>query len=566
MSNAAIILAAGRGSRLRPFTDMVPKCMITTPDGIPLLHRAARKLQEAGVKQLILGVGFAKESVTLPELEGMTVHRVENREWDKTNNIHTLSLCVEYVKNRRLDFENVFLVEGDVYVGEKVFSRLLMEADSAAAVLPASYAKRGSCVAVDDQDYVKMLKDNREWNDPSIFKLANLYKLTRSDFFEIGNQLQRRNSSQYYETIVGELIGRVRLKAVMDGDCREIDNLYDRFSLADSLQSDYESVRSNWGGLWRRSIQDHFFLSNPFYPSAFIRDRLKYSFEALMSNYPSGRRRLNAMIRAFCGVSEDFPLFALNGASEGIRALEGYFREQGATFCLRFWPTFGEYLRFEPAEANQADGIIIVSPNNPTAERIEASELQACLDQYRYVLLDLSLNAERDRPYLELLLERPNLLVVKSLSKLFGIPGIRLGYVAVNPKLIQKFEERQPIWNVNSIAEGFLELHLDSLSDYERSLEQWREESLRLRDEIENMIPSEDIVSTTGFLTVTTDVEIANPLFRNYGIFVADASGKYNDGRFHTRIGVKTPEQNSYLKYAMRAILHARPSVRSVYA
>ncbi|HEV2223066.1 MAG TPA: aminotransferase class I/II-fold pyridoxal phosphate-dependent enzyme [Candidatus Acidoferrales bacterium] len=554
MENAAIILAAGRGNRLRPLTEKIPKCMVTSPDGVPLLHRAARKLQEAGVAHLIVGVGFQKDSVTLPPLEGMTVHRVENCEWEKTNNIYTLNLCFDYAKNKHLEFDALLLIEGDVYLGDKIIQRLLMEAESGAAVLPASYTKRGSCVSVDDQGYVRILRDNRDWNDPSIFKLANLYKLTRSDFFELGRQLPRRNKSQYYETIMGELVGRVRLKAIIDGECREIDNAYDRFCLADSLNLDYETIRSNWGGLWRRSVQDHFFISNPFYPTPFIRDRLKYSFDALIDNYPSGRTRLNAMLKAFCSVDTEFPLFALNGASEGIRTLENYFREKKAKFCLRFSPTFGEYLRFDLVDdPEQGQGVIIVSPNNPTAERVEMGELIQLLDKYEYVLLDLSLSTDKDRPYLELILKHPNLIVVKSLSKLFGIPGIRLGYVAVDARVFKDFEATLPIWNVNSIAEGFLELHLDSLSDYEHAIEQWQNESLRLQDELEGMFSPDDLAATTGFIAVTTDLDLVRPLYRDYGIFVADTTSKYAEERFHMRIGVKNREQNDYLKYALRS-------------
>jgi histidinol-phosphate/aromatic aminotransferase/cobyric acid decarboxylase-like protein len=118
--------------------------------------------------------------------------------------------------------------------------------------------------------------------------------------------------------------------------------------------------------------------------------------------------------------------------------------------------------------------------------------LTELLSKHEYVLLDLSLNAEPDRPYLELIHEHPNLIVVTSLSKLFGISGIRLGYVAVDDRTFKNFGSALPIWNVNSIAEGFLELHLDSLSDYERSIEQWRAESLRLQEELESIFPPED--------------------------------------------------------------------------
>lgn len=554
MNRAAIILAAGSGTRLRPYTDSTPKCMITSSDGIPLLHRAIEKLAAVGVTDIVLGVGFKKDSVMIPPVRSVTLHWVNNEEWDTTNNIHTLNLCIEYVKTKQLTFEDIFLVEGDVYLGDTVLDRLLMENVSGAAVLPASYTKRGSCVSVDDQNYVRILKDNREWNDPTIFKLANVYKLTRADFFELGLELPGRNRSQYYEAIMGELIGRVRLKAVVDGGCREIDNSYDRFCLSDLLNLDYETVRSNWGGLWRRSVQDHFFIANPFYPSPFISDRLKYTFEALMTNYPSGRRRLNAMLRAFSSVNSEFPLFAVNGASEAIRVLENHFREKGTSFALHFSPPFGEYLRFSLTDIEKADGLIVVSPNNPTGERVEIHELTRLLGKYECVILDLSLNTEKDRPYLELIVNHPNLIVVKSLSKLFGIPGLRLGYIALSEHVIENFESKLPIWNINSIAEGFMELHLDSLSDYEKSIEQWHRESLRMQGELEKIFALECLSSTTAFITISSVVELAKPLYVDYGLFVADVTSKFTDGRFHTRIGVKSRDQNEYLIYALKSL------------
>ena len=389
MRNIAVILAAGMGKRLMPFTASMTKCMIPGPEGIPLLHTALQRLADAGIPEVLLGVGYRKESISLPSDCPVEVQVVENAMWETTNNIETLRLVAEEAIQK--DFDNIYIIEGDVFLGPRVVKSLALESGSAAVVLPASFLKRGACVAIDEGGFVRSLKDNREWHDPSIFKLANVYKLSREDFVSISAQLSERPKSDYYESVIGELIGRVRIKAVLDGDCREIDNAYDLYSLIESRKSDYEAVRSNWGGLWRRPLRDHFFLSNPFYPTEFIRERMKFFFDRLLSNYPSGRRRINSMIRANANVDSEFPMYAVNGASEAIRVIENYFTAKGVFFKIHFSPTFGEYSRFPTAKEGEATGLIVVSPNNPTTERMSVEELRECAGHYEVVILDISL-------------------------------------------------------------------------------------------------------------------------------------------------------------------------------
>lgn len=563
MKNIAIVLAAGRGARLRPLTDSIPKCMVATPDGVPLLHRASRKLEEVGATDLILGVGFKKEAIKLPDGSRIHPHTVYNERWSTTNNIYTLGLCFEYLKSRRLEFDNIFLVEGDVYLGDHVLARLEAEHGSAAAVLPSSYAKRGSCVSVDDLGYISTLRDNGDWNDPSIFKSANIYKLSKHDWEAIGDRLPTRSTSEYYEAIIGELLGKVRLKAVIDGTCREIDNSYDMYSLQESLDATYEATRANWGGLWRKSLHDHFFLANPFYPTPFIKDRLKHSLDTLIVSYPSGRRRINQLLKATANVEASFPLYAVNGASEGIRLIAAYFRQRGVRFDLHFKPSFDEYRFLCQGTAPTAEGVVVVSPNNPTAEAVTEDQLTRMLSRYRYVILDLSLETQSDTPYLELMKRHPNLIVVRSLSKLFGVPGLRIGYVAATEDCLPGFEASLPIWNINSIVECFLELHLDSLSDYERSLVKWREESYRLKTQIDNLAlgARHTVAASVSFLTLTTQFELARPLFEGFRIFVADASRKFSDNLVHTRVGVKSRLENDYLLYALSAVADSAHSI-----
>ena len=148
-----------------------------------------------------------------------------------------------------------------------------------------------------------------------------------------------------------------------------------------------------------------------------------------------------------------------------------------------------------------------------------------------------------------------NVVVIRSLSKVLGVPGIRLGYVAAADSLVPGLEEMLPIWNINAFSETFLELHLDSLSDYEASVRAWEKESSRLTKELKSLPHVESVVSSTSFVLVRTDRDIVNRLYQDYGIMVADMTRKLPGDGYHARIGVRAAADNDYVVMALEALL-----------
>lgn len=549
----AIILAAGQGKRLRPFTENATKCMLKIA-GTTLLQRSLGFLKKAGVTDVVLGLGYKSDNVHY-SAQGMKVRHVLNQKWHCTNNIETLQLCLDDI--RQADYfgcARFFIIEGDIYLGENTLPKLLQEPTSSCAVLPDSYGRKGTSVELDVTGSVRIMRDNAEWNSLSQLKVGNVYLINREDLGKMVEEMPFYGRDSYYEAVIGKLVNRIPLKGVLDGGCREIDNSYDKFSLEEELGYDYSTVRSNWGGLWRTNLKDFFFLSNPFYPTPFILNRLKEDFELLVKSYPSGRRRINQMIKASVGVGDEFPLFAVNGASEAIRLLENYYRDK-VSFDLLFTPTFGEYSRFPMGQAGKRPAVAIVTPNNPTAEKADIATIESALGKNEVVVLDISLNTDPDRIYLDLVSQHKNLIVVKSLGKVMGIPGLRLGYVAVRDETIPNFEASIPIWNVNAFAERFLELHLESLSDFEKSLTRCAQVASELADALQKIFPSYHIAGSDLFLYFIADSRIHEGLYRR-GIFLADLSHKFGrkNSQYHYRMGIRTPDDN-------RAFLEATQSI-----
>ena len=114
----ALILAAGTGSRLKQYTEKVPKCMVPV-NGIPMIERAIDAIISAGIKQLYIGLGYKAEvlkeflakTFDQKRLDGMKIDFIENPVYDKTNNIYSLWLARQAFSD-----DDTILLESDLYL------------------------------------------------------------------------------------------------------------------------------------------------------------------------------------------------------------------------------------------------------------------------------------------------------------------------------------------------------------------------------------------------------------------------------------------------------------------
>lgn len=114
-NHTAIILAAGQGSRLRPLTDHIPKCMVKVGDK-PILLRQLDTLQAAGIEDIVVVAGYKKEKISDNRI---TV--VENERFDSTNMIYSLFCAEEYLNG------NVLICYGDIIYSKSVLNQILQD-------------------------------------------------------------------------------------------------------------------------------------------------------------------------------------------------------------------------------------------------------------------------------------------------------------------------------------------------------------------------------------------------------------------------------------------------------
>ncbi|MDE7367716.1 MAG: aminotransferase class I/II-fold pyridoxal phosphate-dependent enzyme, partial [Lachnospiraceae bacterium] len=370
----------------------------------------------------------------------------------------------------------------------------------------------------------------------------------------------------------------------------EIDDIQD-LDIAESLFHPDEGqraamVQKRYGGYWRYpKLIDFCYLVNPYFPPRKLIDELKANLEVLLTQYPSGIQVNTLLASRNFGVSQENILVG-NGAAELIRSL--MLRLKGRTGFIR--PTFEEYpnrysrenaVEFVPQskdfcynvsdlveffEGKEINNLIIINPDNPSGNYICKEELQKLIlwTKERNILLVVDESfvdfaEEEDSSLLEqeLLRENPHLVVVRSISKSYGIPGLRLGVLASgDTELITNLKQDVAIWNINSFAEFYMQIAEKYAGDYKAALSLLKSERSRLQQELGKIPGLHVIPSQANYIMLEinngmTATELMKRMFTKYSLLIKDLTGKLEKGEF-LRVAVRTEEDNNKLIYAFR--------------
>jgi CTP:phosphocholine cytidylyltransferase-like protein len=110
----AIILTAGLGKRLLPFTINTPKPLILV-NGLPIIEHQIQCLKEAEIEEIYIVVGHLKEKFGYLQNKYKSIYLIENRQYNQKNNISSLQVAFNY-------FSNSYIIEGDLLIKENIFS------------------------------------------------------------------------------------------------------------------------------------------------------------------------------------------------------------------------------------------------------------------------------------------------------------------------------------------------------------------------------------------------------------------------------------------------------------
>lgn len=591
----AIILAAGIGRRMRPLTDDCHKALLEV-GGQTIMGRILEGLQANGIMEVYVVTGYRANNVedyVSREFGDLQCTFIRNEKFASTNNIYSMALALEAIE---LDAD-VILIESDLLYEPSVITRLIKsEHPNVALVDKYRTGLDGTVVSVSADNVITQVipsslqPANFDFSDK--FKTLNIYKFSadfcRATFRKLLSYYARIiDDNCYYELILGILIymQQVQIHAeILDGELwAEVDDPNDLRAASFTFvpSSRRQQLESSWGGYWQTPVTDFAFIRNMYFPSSSMMSQLRASLPELVTNYGSAQTLLDEKLAYFLRCKTRHA-HVLNGASQFLSPmLRRWFRPDRV---LLPEPTFGEYRRLFPGaltygdrggvdlgevkqKAVDADLVVIVNPNNPTGTTVRTEEIQdmATLLPDKMLLVDESFIEFSGQPSLlpwAEVTQAANIVVLKSLSKSLGVPGLRLGYVfTMNAEFSARILEELPVWNVNSVAEHFLEIILKYRNELDASVAATiadREEFVaRLRglDIIDEIFPSgANFVLVNLLVKAETADRLADELLERDNIYVKNVSSKFDDGRVYWRLAVRTPADNERLCDQLRAV------------
>lgn len=588
----AIILAAGYGRRMRPLSDASHKALL--PIGsTTILARIVDGLREIDVDDITVVTGYRAEDIErylrerYPQTRFQFIH---NARYEETNNIVSLSMGLQQMQLE----DDLVLVECDLLFEPGLLGRLLARDANIALVDHYRTGMDGTVVSVSDGLVQQVFPPHVQGPDfqyADKYKTLNIYRFKR-DFCRntlaplVKVYADQVDANSYYELVLGMLanVPEQRIVAeVVDGEqWAEVDDPNDLAVARFQFERDQraEILDRTFGGQWSFELLDFSFMRNSYFPTEGMLAAMRHALPSLIQRYGSTQQVLNEKLGWFLD-RDPRRLQTLHGGTQAFPVFLELFR--GHTVATPV-PTFGEYRRFDDAihyedgpgidfadieaSADAADVIVIVNPNNPTGTTLATGEIYELAARHpsKTFLIDESFNGFSSEPSIELALEREpltNVHVLVSLSKALGVPGLRIGYVySCDTDFIAEFARRIPIWNMNSIAEYFLELLLKFRPELAASFAQTVRDREQLREHLTSLPGIAEVHPSGGdFLLVRLEAPasagatLRRALLADAAIEVKDVSARIPGDSAHLRIAVRKPHENQLLIDALRDTL-----------
>jgi threonine-phosphate decarboxylase len=335
-----------------------------------------------------------------------------------------------------------------------------------------------------------------------------------------------------------------------------------------------------------KDIIDFCFIANPYYPTQEMLDDMQRHFPNLIKSYPSSNPLESQKHLAAVLDVDPENLIIGNGATELIVLINTILIDRFAVPV----PTFGEYIEklkhdwdavlyfLDPAEGYELDlndyltwvrhrnlqALVVINPGNPTGQLFSLDEMMnflKCTRDLELVIVDESFIDFAGDPVPSLLSvadRYANLLIVRSMSKHCGVPGLRLGYCyTANSSLRDRLRHFVPTWNLNMLAQYFLSLLPTTDADYHAARKRligdvrWLHAALKTIPRLDAYPTGANFVlfKVTNGMTAS---ELQSRLLTEHQMYVRDCSNKVGMDAFHIRVASQGREKDARLVEALR--------------
>ena len=435
------------------------------------------------------------------------------------------------------------------------------------------------------------------------YKTVNIYKFSREfsskqyiPFLEAYCKVMGNN--EYYEQVLSvlTLLQNTTLRALPIGNEKwyEIDDVQD-LDIASTLFSEdknrFQLYHKRYGGFWRfPKLLDFCYLVNPFFPNKRMRDEIRNNFDTLLESYPSGMGVNSLLAGKYFGIKQDYVVVG-NGAAELIKVV---MEEHTNGRVGVIFPTFDEYpnrlkqeqiVQFIPTDSNfgytadelmeyyndkQLSLLMLVNPDNPSGHfmpKADVLRLAAWCDKKDIKLLvdesfvDFTEEYEKNSLlHNDILASNRNLMVMKSISKSYGVPGLRLGvFASSDTELIQKIKKEVSIWNINSFGEFYMQIYGKYENDYRTACRKFCEVREKFYEDLKQIdflrvIPSQANYFLCEVTSKYTSAELCELLIEKDIIISNCGKKKHMNGRNLVRLAVRDEADNARLVEVLKSL------------
>ena len=594
------------GKRLGEHTKDNTKCMVKV-NGVRLIDRMLTQLAERNLSRVVIVVGYKKDEL-IKHIgnrydDRIKIEYVHNDIYDKTNNIYSLALAKQYMLE-----EDTLLLESDLIFDDSMLDLIIHDSyPNLALVAKYETWMDGTMVRIsEDNDIMSFIpKKAFKYSDiEHYYKTCNIYKFSREfsvtqyvPFLEAYSKAMGNN--EYYEQVLRVLtaLDRSDLKAlpITNEKWYEIDDVQD-LDIAEAMFSPEDErlgkYYRRYGGYWRfPQLKDYCYLVNPYYPSPKMKEEMRANFDVLLTEYPSGMAVNSLLAGKYFGIRQEYVVVG-NGAAELIKS---YVENHVEGNIGIIFPTFEEYpnralaeriVRYIPDNADfaytaqdiqsyynhkEVSTLLLINPDNPSGNFIPMADLQGLITwaQERGITMIVDESfvdftdgfEENSLLHNNVLESHSNLVVVKSISKSYGVPGLRLGILASgNKELIARMKKEVAIWNINSFAEFYMQIFGKYEKDYTVACHRFIKERSIFFEELQSVsflrvIPSQANYFLCEVTCKYTATELTQLLLQRYNILIKDCGTKSAfSGKQYIRIAIRDRVDNAYFVEALKEL------------
>ena len=525
----------------------------------------------------------------------LKIEYINNPIYDRTNNIYSLALAKE-----ELCKDDTILLESDLIFEDRMLELLINHRDPDLALV-AKYETwmDGTMVCVDNDRNITNFVPKEAFcyeNADVYYKTVNIYKFSSEfskyqyvPFLEAYCRVMGNN--EYYEQVLRILLhlhsSTLKALPITNEKWYEIDDVQD-LDIASTIFSDkdikWKEYHKRYGGYWRfPQMLDYCYLVNPFFPPKRMKDELRANFDTLLENYPSGMQINSLLAGKYFGVKQDYIVVG-NGAAELIKVV---MEEHSGDKVGIIYPTFDEYpnrlrkeqiVPFFPQNKNfeytaedlmayfedkNISLMMLINPDNPSGHFMPKNDVlqlaEWCAIKGIRLLVDESFvdftygAVDNSLLYDDILTAYPHMMVMKSISKSYGVPGLRLGILATaDIDLIVRMKKEVSIWNINSFAEFYLQIYGKYEKDYIKACAKFIAERETFYTELQSIpylrvIPSQANYFLCEVIAKYTSSELTQKLIEN-DVIVSNCGLKSNMFGYNlVRLAIRSRKDNARL-------------------